>query len=394
MRLCAILCVATGLTLMAGVGISRADPGNETKAERIASLIRQLGHKDFAKRQAASKELDAIGEPALDALRKATTDNDPEIRRRAERIIQDVTARVKREQAAQVQLDSAAFDTDLPLVESKGAVRRVSLKCRLADGGKGTLTLDPNIAKFNEFGDAVAGGARSTLVTLECTLKLVKKEQGRQLYEIRGPKIVSRLYLVTYKDLMPWGDGRLLVHAKSGEVKYVIGLQQPRNYTKPCHPGCFPAGTTVRVPGGIRPIERVRKGDLVSTIDAAGKLSPAKVTAVFVTRNRLLKVQTKNGALVTTETQPIALEGGGFRPAGELKAGDRVWRWTGAERRAVTVLGTSPADREAEVFNLVLGEPTIFIAGDFLVRSKPPAVALGPGVGAAEAAVPRNHGDR
>jgi len=31
------------------------------------------------------------------------------------------------------------------------------------------------------------------------------------------------------------------------------------------------------------------------------------------------------------------------------------------------------ADREAEVFNLILGEPTSFIAGAFLVRSKPPA---------------------
>jgi hypothetical protein len=226
-------------------------------------------------------------------------------------------------------------------------------------------------------------------VTLDCTLKLIKKEQGRQLYEIRGAKIVSRLSLVAYKDLMPWGDGRLLVHGKGGEVKYVIGLERPQVRTKPCHPGCFPAGTTVRVPGGTKLIERIRERDLVTTIDAAGKPSPAKVTAVFVTRNRLLKVRTQGGALVTTETQPVALEGGGFRPAAELKAGDRIWRWTGAERRAVTVLGVSPANGEADVFNLVLGDlvpgdPRSFIAGDFLVRSKPPAIAARPGVGRAK----------
>jgi hypothetical protein len=376
--------------LLAGISTSRADPGNEANAKRIASLIRQLGHKDFAKRQAASKELDAIGAPALDGLRKAATDDDPEVRRRAERIIQDVSTRLKELQAAQVQLDSAAFDTDLPLAESKAAVRRVSLKCRLADGGTGSLSLDPNSAQFNEFGDAVARDRRLPLVTLDCTLKLVKLEPARRLYEVRGPKLVSRLSLVVYKDLTPWGDGRLLIHGKGGDVKYVINLERPQVRTKPCHPGCFPAGTRVRVPGGSKLIERVREGDPVTTIDAAGKPSPVKVTAVFVTRNRLLKVHTRAGTFVTTETQPVALVSGGFRPAGELKAGDRIWRWTGVERRSVTVSGVSPAGRETEVFNLVLGEPRTFIAGDFLVRSKPPAAEPRPGVAAAEVVVPQS----
>jgi hypothetical protein len=59
-------------------------------------LIKQLGHEEFTKREAASKELDAIGEPALDALRKAAaSDGDVEIRRRAERIVQSVTGRIR-----------------------------------------------------------------------------------------------------------------------------------------------------------------------------------------------------------------------------------------------------------------------------------------------------------
>jgi hypothetical protein len=41
--------------------------------------------------------------------------------------------------------------------------------------------------------------------------------------------------------------------------------------------------------------------------------------------------------LMTTETQPIALVGGGLRAVGELKAGDRVLRWDGREGVAVTV---------------------------------------------------------
>jgi hypothetical protein len=47
------------------------------------------------------------------------------------------------------------------------------------------------------------------------------------------------------------------------------------------------------------------------------------------------------------------------------------------KRRAVTVTGVTPANREAEVFNLVVGDTKCFVAGGFVVRSKPPAVRTG-----------------
>jgi hypothetical protein len=97
-----------------------------------------------------------------------------------------------------------------------------------------------------------------------------------------------------------------------------------------------------------------------------------KVVAVFTTRNRLVEVRTEAGDLVTTETQPLALAGGGLRAAGELKPGDRVFRWDGRARQAVTVRSVTATGRQEQVFNLILGEPAIFVAGGFLVRSKPP----------------------
>jgi hypothetical protein len=213
-------------------------------------------------------------------------------------------------------------------------------------------------------------------VKLDFTLKLVKKDGDRRLYEVRGPKIKSRLSLVVFRGVMPWGGGRLLVLGKDGEVRYAINLRLPQKpLPPPCHPGCFPAGTEVRVPGGTRAIERVREGDLVTTTDADGKPSSAKVTGVFVTRNRVLEIRVEGARLVTTATQPLALAGGGFRAAGELKPGDRVWRWAKGERRAAAVTAVTPSGREVEVFNLVLGEARAFIAGDFLVRSKPPPAA-------------------
>jgi hypothetical protein len=136
-------------------------------------------------------------------------------------------------QPAEVQFNSDTFSTDLPLAECKEAIHRLYLKCLLADGGSGSLTLDPNVPKFNEFGDTVAGGKPPPMVTLDCTLKLAKTDNGRRIFEIRGPKIVTRLSLVVEKDIAPWGDGRLLVHGKDGEVRYVVDVWQPRAKPQP-----------------------------------------------------------------------------------------------------------------------------------------------------------------
>jgi uncharacterized protein (TIGR03067 family) len=507
------------LLLLVVAGVQPGGPAGESEPDRVVRLIKQLGDTKFAKREEASKALDAIGEPALDALRKALSDSDPEVRRRAGRILAAVTRRARaavtkkeleklqgtwslvsyqvngqqikgedkdsfftikgdrwslhwdgqfsqggtvqqievkakyntidlpiteganvgttalsiytiegdllkylhcgepratefttkpgdgrgysilrrgKPRAArppEARFVSAAFSTDLIVPESKVAIHRVALTCRPADGETATLTFDPTPPKFDAFGDVVAAGKPSPAVTLAGTLKLVKAEKDRQLYEIRGPKVVSRLSLVVYKD-MPTRDGRLLVHGQGGAVRYVIDLERPELRLPPCHPGCFPAGTRVCVPDGTKPIEQVREGDRITTIDARGKPSFVKVTEVFATRNRVLEVRTDGGALVTTATQPVALVGGGFRPAGELKPGDRIWRWADGKRRAVAVQRVSPANREAEVFNLVLGEPMAFVAGGFVVRSKPPAVAAPPAVGAAATEAPANHGRR
>ncbi|MFO0808091.1 MAG: hypothetical protein U0746_05670 [Gemmataceae bacterium] len=63
---------------------------NEANRQRIASLIRQLGHDAYAIRERASGELVDAGLPAVGALRQATTDPDVEIARRAERCLKKI----------------------------------------------------------------------------------------------------------------------------------------------------------------------------------------------------------------------------------------------------------------------------------------------------------------
>ena len=76
MRLNMFVGLTIGLTLAVTATLSRGDSEKEGKAERIAALIKQLGDDEFATRENASKELEALGEPALPALRKARLSDD------------------------------------------------------------------------------------------------------------------------------------------------------------------------------------------------------------------------------------------------------------------------------------------------------------------------------
>lgn len=67
---------------------SRALP--DVDRQRLAALIRQLGDDAYAVRERASSELAAIGLPAVAVLRKATSDPDVEIARRAERCLKQI----------------------------------------------------------------------------------------------------------------------------------------------------------------------------------------------------------------------------------------------------------------------------------------------------------------
>jgi uncharacterized protein (TIGR03067 family) len=104
MRTYVVVGTVVGVILAAQAGTLRGDPGKETDADKIARLIRQLGDDAFAKREAASKELEAIGAPALAALRKAAASSDDlEIRRRAERITDAIAEATAKAELAKLQ---------------------------------------------------------------------------------------------------------------------------------------------------------------------------------------------------------------------------------------------------------------------------------------------------
>ncbi len=69
----------------------------------VKRLIRQLGSESFPEREAASRALEAIGEPAQQALRTAINDSDPEVRRRAAELVEALVDRVRGEEVVALQ---------------------------------------------------------------------------------------------------------------------------------------------------------------------------------------------------------------------------------------------------------------------------------------------------
>ncbi len=77
--------------LVLGLGVLIAAPAADAPkadAERIAQLIKQLGSESFEEREKATKDLETIGVPALDALRRAAKDGEAEVKTRADALVQ------------------------------------------------------------------------------------------------------------------------------------------------------------------------------------------------------------------------------------------------------------------------------------------------------------------
>jgi hypothetical protein len=148
----------------------------------------------------------------------------------------------------------------------------------------------------------------------------------------------------------------------------------------------------ILTPDGNRAIETIKVGDIVTSICCHGTSAPIKVQSVFVTQNRLVRIETEDDVLITSPTQPLCLEDGQIRPTEEIHPGDRIVRWVNGKRRPVTVRRVVLTDRQEKVFNLVLGNSEVFVAGGYLARSKPPVVTAQstPSVSVSEPAVPTN----
>src|SRR5262249_39538853 len=99
LRCCLLALASSALLFCAAAGGEDARTGAAAKTPaEIDQLIKQLGSDDFDVRDAASKALEAIGEPRLEALRTAASGSqDAEVCLRANRVVERLEARHYRE---------------------------------------------------------------------------------------------------------------------------------------------------------------------------------------------------------------------------------------------------------------------------------------------------------
>jgi hypothetical protein len=115
--------LAVTWTLLYAQPAAAQSPSKPPDAKTIAALIAQLGSENFQERQAATRSLEAIGRPALAALRKATVKHDDaEVRARAKGLVGKMENNLE-----QLLEDYRAYGLpvptkDAPLVRCSGGV--------------------------------------------------------------------------------------------------------------------------------------------------------------------------------------------------------------------------------------------------------------------------------
>ncbi|MCC6418094.1 MAG: hypothetical protein IT429_07560 [Gemmataceae bacterium] len=85
---------ASLLGLGIGLGVLVQRQANADDSDRVATLIKQLSSNKFTERDRAKRELEAIGVPALDALRKAVKNGDLEASRRAAELVRRMEGKI------------------------------------------------------------------------------------------------------------------------------------------------------------------------------------------------------------------------------------------------------------------------------------------------------------
>jgi hypothetical protein len=291
-----------------------------------------------------------------------------------------------------LELTGSIDGRGLPMAECDSGVHRIKLEIDAKGEGPATLVLDQTPNLVDEWGAPVILKSEP-LVKLECVLKRVGKKKALaegppgapaievewELFEITGPKIVSKLSLAR-ETRTGWTYARFLWATKEGKNRTLVTLKGPEPervlLPPPCHPGCFPPGTMIEVPTGTKRVDDLRAGDIVTTVGSDGKPARASITAMFMTKNRLVEVNIEGKTLITTMTQPLALADGKVRPAAELQPGDRIEVWSKGERSTATVKSVDVNLRDAPVYNVVVGDPALFVANGFVARTKPPAPAV------------------
>ena len=95
---------------LVGFALGLAAPVSAQTIDPFEALVQKLGHPRYAERVAAARALEAVGEPALKAVRAAMTSGDEELRTRATVVVEAIETAVRSRQLLTAPRLSLAFD--------------------------------------------------------------------------------------------------------------------------------------------------------------------------------------------------------------------------------------------------------------------------------------------
>jgi predicted NACHT family NTPase len=155
-------------------------PLNPADQKRIEQLIDKLGHTAFREREKATRQLRAMGPPALDPLRQATRHRDAEIRSRATRLINQLEATT----VAAQSIPAAAFSPDAKTLATLTSDRTIKL-WEVATGRQQAIVIrnakaDLGSVLFSPDGKTLATGNG------DGTLQLWDVATGKELARLKG----------------------------------------------------------------------------------------------------------------------------------------------------------------------------------------------------------------
>ncbi len=217
--------LATALLLLA------VAPG-QTELPRTEALIKQMGSERYAQRDRAMAELEAIGAPALEALRRAAKSTDMETARRAGELVRRIEEQLLAAQALAPKKVRLKL-TDVPVLDAVAELSRQSgypvqiTGDRAALTGR-TVTLETGDITFWEAFDLLATrgglavpGARPTPKITAAPVPAIPAVVPRPL-GVRTPTMLPPPEQIT---LTPGAPARHFSHAGAARVE--LNLSRP-----------------------------------------------------------------------------------------------------------------------------------------------------------------------
>jgi hypothetical protein len=144
--------------LLSGLALLAVQPaafaGDKTETPPVTQWVARLGSPDFKERTEATRALDALGAPALEALRQAAASDDAEVRRRAHDLVDRILVRLDSARLVEPKKVHLVYQ-DVPLRDAVADFARqtgyaIELATPTGPAGDRKVTLDTGTVTFWE----------------------------------------------------------------------------------------------------------------------------------------------------------------------------------------------------------------------------------------------------